>query len=359
MNQQPHPRSPFGHRTDRAMALIAVLSTAMAGVLTLVLGPESAAAGHSSPPTLAAAPPAPSPPSTAPAEAARPRSGPRPTRPRAARPQPVRADAVHGHDQTRGHPSRRRGLAAGHSAITPVHAAQLVETVGPTLVNITVRLRDGSTVAGTGIVLRSDGLVLTNDHVIAGAVAIRGLSLANQRSYRATVLAADDVHDVAVLKLRGAGNLPVGPFGDSRRLRVGDQVSSLGNAWRLGGLPAIGYGPVTRLGARIASTTQPPITGHDDEVRAARCDRDEDLCEDTGGDESEGQAGSGRPLTGLIEARNRVQPGQSGGPMVDRKGRIIGLNVAHSGPSGHPTGSGFAIPINRALDLATSMLEER
>jgi S1-C subfamily serine protease len=244
-------------------------------------------------------------------------------------------------------------LPTGRQVITRDRAAQLVKDVTPTLVNITARQPDGSTAAGTGIVVRSDGLVLTNDHVIAGAAVLTARSLATGRSYRAAVLAVDEIRDIAVIALRGAHDLPVGRFGNSARLRIGDPVASIGNAWGLGGRPRINVGPVTRLNARIASTTHPPVCDADTDRASVQPADGTDPCDETLGDSE-----PGAPLTGLVEARNHLQPGESGGPMIDRTGRIVGLNVAYSGREGHPTGYGYAIPSNEALDLAASMLEQ-
>lgn len=310
MNHQHHDRRP-ARQPATVMALVATVATALAA-------PE--------------------------------RRGPRPTQ------RPLQLHSV-GHVRPVTGPGRASvataAIPTGHQVITRDRAAQLVEEVTPTLVNITARHSDGSTAAGTGIVLRSNGLVLTNDHVIAGAAALSARSLANGRSYRARVLAVDEIHDIAVIALRGAHDLPVGRFGNSSRVRIGDPVASVGNAWGLGGRPRINVGPVTRLSARIASTTHPPVCDADTDRASVQPASGIGPCDETLGDSD-----PGAPLTGLVEARNHLQPGESGGPMIDRTGRIVGLNVAYSGREGHPTGYGYAIPINRALDLAASMLEQ-
>lgn len=205
-------------------------------------------------------------------------------------------------------------------------APELVEKVAPSLVNINAGHPDGSGSSGTGIVLSRDGLVLTNYHVIAEASTLRATELAHGRAHRAWVIGADRDRDIAVIQLRHASGLRVARFGDSDEVQLGDQVASIGNAHGLGGLPSVGTGPVTGIRQSIGSTTG---TGPDTAA-----------------------------LRGLIRARSNIQPGESGGAMVNTDGEVIGMNVAYSSDCDGcgPNGAGYAIPINQALRVAHQLV---
>jgi S1-C subfamily serine protease len=193
-------------------------------------------------------------------------------------------------------------------------ASELVDQVGSALVDISAQLESGQTSFGTGIVLDSSGLVLTNYHVIAYSDSVRATDLGNSRDYQAFVVGVAPDQDIALIQLRGASRLRTAALGDSDTVRVGDQVVSIGNADGVtGGRPSVGIGPVTRLRQTIDSTT----------------DNDAE------------------PLTGLIEARSHVRPGDSGGAMVNTDGEVIGVTVAYvMSDNKRPTGIGYAIPIN-------------
>jgi S1-C subfamily serine protease len=210
--------------------------------------------------------------------------------------------------------------------LTSEDAAALQRAVGPGLVNITASLPAQHAVgAGTGIVLESSGVVLTNNHVIRGASSIKVTSVGNGRSYAASVIGYNSRQDIAVLRLRGASGLRTATIGDSDSVEVGDQVAAIGNAGGIGGRPSVATGPVTDVDRTI--TTTDDMTG--------RRER----------------------LTGLIEANARVEPGDSGGPMVNTRGEVIGVDVAASvdARSQQPDGTGFAIPINRAIAVANEI----
>ena len=175
--------------------------------------------------------------------------------------------------------------------------------------------------AGTGMVLTSTGEVLTNNHVIDQATAIRVKVPTTGRSYSATVVGYDVSRDTAVLQLDGATGLGTFTTGNSSKVKRGDPVRAVGNAGGTGRLKTT-RGRVLRLGRTIVA-----------------------------GDELGSQQ-----LRNLIESSARIQAGDSGGPLFDRTGRVIGMNTAGtvSGlfAAGSATSDGFAIPINRALSIA-------
>jgi S1-C subfamily serine protease len=199
-----------------------------------------------------------------------------------------------------------------------------VAAVAPGLVNITTTVGyDGSEAAGTGVVLTSDGIVLTNHHVVAGSTSIKVAVAGTTKTYSADVLGYDATHDVAVIKLRGASGMTTAPLGNSDDVQVGDVVIGLGNAGGKGGAPIPADGKVTGL--------DKSITAEDSEN------------------------GTSENLTGLIETDAGIQPGDSGGALVSKDGKVIGINTAGSTSNGRTTSAttqGYAIPINQALDIA-------
>jgi serine protease Do len=199
----------------------------------------------------------------------------------------------------------------------PVAAAAQVE---PAVARIdTVIDYQNALGAGTGVVLDPGGQVLTNYHVVAGANVVNATVGGN--SYPADLIGYDRRHDVAVLQLRGAAGLPTAPLGDSAQLAPGEPVVALGNAGGTGSPLTREIGTVTGFGRTV--NAEDSLTGSSDE------------------------------LTGLIEFAAPVRAGDSGGPVVNGAGRVVGLTTAATvnyrlGPGGE----GFAIPINQVLPIA-------
>lgn len=187
-------------------------------------------------------------------------------------------------------------------------------------VNTELGLQNGEG-AGTGIVLTSDGVILTNNHVVEGATAISVTDLGNGQTYDATVLGFDRSEDMAVIKLVGASGLQTAPLGDSDKVAVGDPVVGVGNAGGRG-TPTAATGRVTALNRSITA--------------------------------SDDATGSSEQLTGLIEVAANIEPGDSGGPLVNSSGQVIGMDTAASKGFrfNNTGGQGFAIPINKALAVA-------
>lgn len=204
-------------------------------------------------------------------------------------------------------------------------AASAVAAISDSVVNIDTVLDYGTgEAAGTGIVLSSTGLVLTNHHVVEGATKVTGSVVGTGQTYAATVLGYDAATDVAVLQLSGASNLPVATLDDDDNLAVGDLVVGLGNAGGTGGEPTSVEGQVTELGSTITATDQ---SGQNAET-----------------------------LHDLIGTNADIQSGQSGGPMVDGEGEVIGVNVAASSDSRGSGTSGYAIPIDDATQVADQII---
>jgi S1-C subfamily serine protease len=200
-------------------------------------------------------------------------------------------------------------------------ADEIAQKVDPSIVNITTTLANG-TAAGTGMVLTPSGLVLTNNHVIADATEIRVQVDGTGPIYAATVVGYDITDDVAVIQMQGASNLHPISVGDVAKVAVRDHVVALGNALGKGGTPAIAQGSVTALDQTI-----------------------------TAGDPT----GPSQTLTGLIEINAPLVPGDSGGPLVNAAGDVIGMNAAASQQNRRGTSDAFAIPIDKALDIANQI----
>ena len=240
------------------------------------------------------------------------------------------------------HGSTPTGTATATST-TALSTSQIASRVSPGLVDVTSTLGyAGATAAGTGIVLTSNGEVLTNNHVINGATSVKVTDIGNGKTYQATVVGYDASHDIAVLQLTGASGLTTAATGNSSTVRVGDNVVGLGNAGGRGGAPSVAAGTVTALNQSITAS-------------------------DEGSSSSE-------QLSGLIETNADIQAGDSGGPLVNAHGQVIGVDTAASSGSSDPFGGfggsgdngssnsgqqtttqAFAIPINTALSIANQI----
>lgn len=177
--------------------------------------------------------------------------------------------------------------------------------------------------AGTGIVLSSSGVILTNNHVIRGATNVRVTDVDNGQTYPATVVGYDIAHDVAVLKLTGASGLKTMTLGSTPRLKVGQAVRAIGNAGGIGVRLRVASGRVTAL--------HRPITARDAD-------------------------GSLEPLRDMIQTNAPTQAGDSGGPLIDAAGNVVGMNTAGLDglelPAGQHGAVAYAIPIAGALSIA-------
>jgi S1-C subfamily serine protease len=202
-------------------------------------------------------------------------------------------------------------------------SSTIAATVDPGLADVNVVFgNQGARGAGTGMVLTSSGVVLTNNHVINGATSIRVTDIGNGKTYSATVVGYDRTGDIAVLQLQGASGLKTVPLGDSSTVTTGARVTALGNAGGVGGTPSMARGTVTALSQTITAT-------------------------DVGG-------GNAQQLNNLIETNAAIQPGDSGGPLVNSGGQVIGMDAAASvGFTGRPSmAQGYAIPIDTAIAIS-------
>ncbi len=143
--------------------------------------------------------------------------------------------------------------------------------------------------AGSGVLFQPDGYILTNNHVVEGADKI-SVSLPDRRTFPGKVVGTDPLSDLAVVKV-DANGLPTAPFGDSGKLRVGDWVIAIGNAQALPGGPTVTIGIVSALGRSIPTSSQ--VMLHD-----------------------------------LIQTDAAINEGNSGGPLINLAGEVVGINTA-------------------------------
>jgi S1-C subfamily serine protease len=202
-----------------------------------------------------------------------------------------------------------------------LNVGAIAKRVEPATVDITAKGPDG-TDEGTGMLLTPSGIVLTNNHVIAGSTVVTAQVDGSGKSYTVTVFGTDATDDVAVLKLNG-GVFRTVTLGNSSAIDVGEQVVAIGNALALPGSETVTNGIISATGRSVS--VGDPSTG---------------LTEN---------------LKGLFQTSAPINPGNSGGPLVDSAGQVIGMNTAQasSTSSGESASNvGFAIPINRAMDIA-------
>jgi serine protease Do len=178
---------------------------------------------------------------------------------------------------------------------------------------------------GSGFIFDPRGYILTNNHVVAGATNVR-VKMVDGREYDAKVVGTDEDSDIGVIKIepRRGEQLAVAQIGSSDQLRVGDWVLALGNP----------------LGLNFTVTAG---------IVSAKS-RDINIINSGGSD-------ANRALEAFIQTDAAINRGNSGGPLVDLLGRVVGINSAIQSPTGYYTGAGFAIPIDLARKVAKDLME--
>jgi serine protease Do len=214
---------------------------------------------------------------------------------------------------------------------------EAVARVAPTVVTVQTEVVDRSTDPfaafngsservlpglGSGFIVRADGVIVTNAHVVADAKTI-SVALRDGTTYPARLLGKDETNDLAVLKIDATG-LPVAPIGQSDDLIIGEWVIAIGNP----------YGFL--LGNSEPSVTVGVISGTGRNIVAR----------------SQGSA----MYVDMIQTDASINPGNSGGPLVNALGNIVGMNSSIFSPSGGSIGLGFAIPVNRVKHVTEDLL---
>ncbi len=177
--------------------------------------------------------------------------------------------------------------------------------------------------SGSGSVIDNQGHILTNYHVIEGAQKLT-VSFGGEKTYPATLVGGDPDTDLAVIKLTSVPpGLPSVPLGDSEKLVVGQKVLAIGNP----------FGLDRTLTTGVISGLQRPIRSRQTATRQSR------------------------PIDAAIQTDASINPGNSGGPLLDKFGRMIGINSQILSPSGASVGVGFAVPVNTAKRVIPQLIQ--
>lgn len=174
-----------------------------------------------------------------------------------------------------------------------------------------------NTGTGSGVIISPEGHILTNNHVIEGAATIT-VRLADGRSFEAKLIGTDPRTDLAVVKVEG-NNLPVAELADSSKLEVGSWVMAAGNP--------LGYANTLSVGI---------VSSLNRSLQAGR---------------------EGTLLVDAIQTDASINSGNSGGPLTNDRGQVVGVNTAIASPTGGSVGIGFAVPINRAKLVIAELIK--
>lgn len=218
-------------------------------------------------------------------------------------------------------PGHASSSIAASTAASRTSAADLVSNVQRTVVDIQVSGADGSGSEGSGVVIRSDGMILTNAHVLGQNAGTVTVTFSDGSRHRATVIGTDTAHDLAVVQVSSDSPLPVATFASSSTVRVGDTVYALGSPLGLTG--TVTEGIVSALHRSISA-------GESDGSQTTR-------------------------YTDMIQTDAALNSGNSGGPLVNTAGQVVGINTANEGSSGS-IGLGFAIPSSTAHSVADQLI---
>ncbi|WP_340377922.1 trypsin-like peptidase domain-containing protein [Streptomyces sp. SS7] len=228
------------------------------------------------------------------------------------------------------------------------NVASIAAAVSPSVVEVNATLSNGSS-TGSGVIITSDGEIVTNNHVIAGASSIK-VRTSDGKSYTAKVVGTDSKKDLALIKLENASGLKAATLGNSDGVQVGDQVVAIGSPEGLTGTVTSG----------IVSALNRDVTVSTDESQGQQQQQGGGGWPfEFGGRQFNGDTGSSTTTYKALQTDASLNPGNSGGALIDANGNIIGINSAmysassSSSSDAGSVGLGFAIPINTVKsDLA-------
>ncbi|MGW2385208.1 S1C family serine protease [Streptomyces sp. NPDC001658] len=234
-------------------------------------------------------------------------------------------------------PSSAKGTVSG-----------VAKAVSPSIVEINATSNAGES-TGSGVIITDDGEIITNNHVVTGATTVK-VSTSDGKTYTAKVLGTDAKKDLALIKLENASGLTPATLGNSDGVQVGDEVVAIGSPEGLTGTVTSG----------IVSALNRDVTVSTDESQGQQQQQGGGGWPfEFGGQQFNGDTGSSTTTYKAIQTDASLNPGNSGGALIDMNGNIIGINSAmySSAASSSDAGSqglGFAIPINTVKsDLAT------
>jgi len=222
--------------------------------------------------------------------------------------------------------ANRAPRVGGDGHLLDVYSQTIVDVVkeiGPSVVHVhvqykndgSIRSRDRSEANGSGLIITPDGYIVTNSHVVENAIAPQ-ISLPDGSSFQAEIVGQDRATDLSLLRVSPAGNLPAARLGDSDQLQVGQIAIAIGNPY--GFQNTVTAGVISAVGRSLRSR-------------------------------------AGRLIDDVIQTDAALNPGNSGGPLVDSDGRVIGINTAIIQ---YAQGICFAIPVNTVRWVVTTLLRE-
>ncbi|NGO14353.1 trypsin-like serine protease [Streptomyces sp. HC44] len=236
-------------------------------------------------------------------------------------------------------PTSQKGTVAG-----------VAEAVSPSIVEINATSAVGES-TGSGVIITSDGEIITNNHVVSGADSIK-VTTSNGKSYSAKVVGTDSKKDLALIKLEDASGLKAATLGNSDGVKVGDQVVAIGSPEGLTG--TVTSGIVSALDRDVTVSTE------DQDQGQGQGGGNGQWPFGFGGQEFNGDTGSSTTTYKALQTDASLNPGNSGGALIDMNGNIIGINSAMYSPASATSsgagsaGLGFSIPINTVKsDLST------
>lgn len=245
------------------------------------------------------------------------------------------------------------GTSAGSSAVPGEQTATgtngvsgVADKVSPSVVEISAASGQGEA-TGSGVVISEDGEILTNNHVVSGAEKIE-ITFKNGRTTTAEIVGTEPDLDIALIKAQDVQGLTPAALGDSDQVGVGDEVVAFGSPEGLTGTVTSGI---------ISSKDRDVTVQREDGERGQQSqEAPENWPFQFDGGEYNGDVGSDTTTYKALQTDASLNPGNSGGPLVDMKGRVIGINSANSGSGGGGDGSsaggggsvglGFAVPVN-------------
>ncbi|MFC4887146.1 S1C family serine protease [Streptomyces beijiangensis] len=234
----------------------------------------------------------------------------------------------------------------------------VASAVSPSIVEIGATSTSGSS-TGSGVIITSDGEIVTNNHVVTGASSIK-VTMSDGKTYTAKVVGTDAKKDLALIKLENASGLKAASLGDSSKIAVGDQVVAIGSPEGLSG--SVTSGIVSALNRDVTVSTDESQSQGSDGGSGSGGGSDQ-WPFSYGGQDFNGSTGSSTTTYKAIQTDASLNPGNSGGALINMNGQIIGINSAMysassdsstSSSSAGSVGLGFAIPINTVkADLDT------
>ncbi|AMW11342.1 protease [Streptomyces qaidamensis] len=244
-------------------------------------------------------------------------------------------------------PSSQKGTVAG-----------VAKAVSPSIVEISADSNAGSS-TGSGVIITSNGEIVTNNHVVSGASQIKATT-SDGKSYTAKVVGTDSKKDLALIKLENASGLKAATLGDSAGIQVGDQVVAIGSPEGLSG--TVTSGIISALDRDVTvPTEQGQGQGQGQQQWGQGQGQGDQWPFEFGGRQFNGDTGSDTTTYKALQTDASLNPGNSGGALIDMNGNIIGINSAMYSPTSQASSSsdagsvglGFAIPIDTVkADLA-------